>query len=75
MFYAFDHQSEGSFCERSARLHAGGRVKLVQQVVVGQESGAPLVGALICRTAAGHELRISAGTRSASRYDSRFSRA
>ena len=124
MFYAFDHQSEGGFCERSARLHAGDRVQLVRQVVVqtaaelerfeadcvaagfegvmirepaapyvegrsrglqklkrfedseaictgmvGQESGAPLAGALICRTATGHELRISAGMSEADRLE------
>lgn len=122
VFHAFDHRSEGGFCERSARLHAAPRVQLVRQVVVqtaaelerfeadcvaagfegvmvrdpaapyiegrtralqklkrfedsealctgmvGLESGAPLVGALICRTAAGHELRISAGMSEADR--------
>lgn len=121
-FHVFDHQSGGDFFERSARLRAGDRVQLVQQVVVqtaaelerfeadcvatgfegvmvrdpaapyiegrtralqklkrfedseatctgmvGQESGAPLVGALICRTATGHALRISAGMNEADR--------
>ena len=121
-FHVFDHQSAGNFLERSARLRAGGRVQLVQQVEVqtaadlerfeaycvaagfegvmirdpgapyiegrtralqklkrfedseavctgmtGQDSGAPLVGALICRTAAGLELRISAGMSEADR--------
>ena len=124
VFWAFDHQGAGSFFERSARLRAGSRVAVVQQVVVqtaaelerfeadcvaagfegvmvrdpatpyiegrtralqklkrfedsealctgmvGQESGAPLVGALICRTAAGHELRISAGMSEADRLE------
>lgn len=121
-FHVFDHQSEGGFFERSARLRAGGRVELVQQDavrnaeelerfeadcvaagfegvmirdpaapyiegrtralqklkrcedseaictgMVGQESGAPLAGALTCRTATGHELRISAGMSEADR--------
>ena len=121
-FHVFDHQSDGDFFERSARLHAGARVELVPHVVVqtaadlerfeadcvaagfegvmirdpaapyiegrttalqklkrfedsealctgmvGQESGAPMVGALICRTATGHELRISAGMNGADR--------
>ena len=121
-FHVFDHQSAGDFFERSARLRAGSRVAVVQQVLVrdagdlerfeaeciaagyegvmirdpaapyvegrsralqklkrfedsealctgmiGQESGAPLVGALICRTAAGQELRISAGMSEADR--------
>ena len=125
-FHVFDHQSEGGFCERSARLRdiaaLVDRVEIVPHVVVqtaaelerleadcvaaglegvmvrdpaapyiegrsrglqklkrfedseaictgmvGQESGAPLVGALICRTAAGHELRISAGMSEADR--------
>lgn len=35
--------------------------------MAGQESGAPLAGALICRTATGHELRISAGMSEADR--------
>lgn len=124
VFHVFDHQSEGGFFERSARLRAGGRVKLVPQVEVqtaaeleqieadcvaagfegvmirdpaapyvegrsralqklkrfedseaictgmaGQESGAPLAGALICRTAAGQELRISAGMSGADRLE------
>ena len=37
--------------------------------MAGQESGAPLVGALICRTAAGLELRISAGMSEADRLE------
>lgn len=123
-FHVFDHQSDGDFFERSARLHAGGRVTVVQQVVIqtaadlerfeadcaaagfegvmvrdpaapyiegrsrgmqklkrfedseavctgmaGQGSGAPLAGALICRTATGHELRISAGMSGADRLE------
>ncbi len=123
-FHVFDHQSGGDFFERSARLHAGGRVQIVRQVEVqtaadlepfeadcvaagfegvmirdpatpyiegrtralqklkrfgdseavctgmaGQESGAPLAGALICRTATGHELQISAGMSEADRLE------
>ena len=37
--------------------------------MIGQGSGAPLVGALVCRTAAGRELRISAGMSEADRLE------
>ena len=37
--------------------------------MIGQGSGAPLVGALVCRTATGHELRISAGIGEADRLE------
>ena len=72
---------EGVMVRDPAAPYAEGRTRALQKLkrfddseaiclgMIGQESGAPLVGALICRTATGHELRISAGISDADRLE------
>lgn len=72
---------EGVMVRDPAAPYIAGRSRALQKLkrfedseaictgIAGQESGAPTIGALVCRTAAGHELRISAGMSEASRLE------